>query len=139
LIRYTLVEKPLAAIVDGAEPITETTTASSNFGAREDYTYLSMSSGELTGDRTFDVEGHTRALICTANGTAIHLNVAWASNRKYIQHIQIHGVEAGATIAPGDESFVIHGTKARTLSTNTRTPKPTDVYDAEWSYFFGIL
>ncbi|MFC6726603.1 Gfo/Idh/MocA family protein, partial [Halobium palmae] len=66
-------------------------TAGSHFGSREDYTYLSMWGGEPTGDRTFDVEDHARALVRTVDGPTIHLNVTWASNREDVQHVQVLG------------------------------------------------
>jgi predicted dehydrogenase len=126
-------------VLDFPEIESVSATAGAHFGSKDDYTYLNMWGGDPTGDRTFDVEDHARAIIRTVDGTTIHINIAWASNREGVQHIQILGDEAGATIDPGKDSFEVHSTKHGSLSDDTRQPPSVDVYEAEWSYFFDVL
>lgn len=126
-------------VLDFPEIESVSATAGSHFGSKNDYTYLDMWGGDPTGDRTFDVEDHARAIIRTVEGTAIHINIAWASNREDVHHIQVLGDEAGATIDPGDDSFEVHSTKHGSLSNDIRQPPSVDVYEAEWSYFFDVL
>lgn len=118
---------------------TVSATAGSHFGSKEEYTYLDMWGGDPIDDAHFDVEDHARALIRTTEGTAIHLNVAWASNRESVQHVHVLGDEAGATLAPSEDGITINTTKNGCLSSETLRHTERDPYAAEWQYFFDVL
>ncbi|WP_122090469.1 Gfo/Idh/MocA family protein [Halalkalicoccus subterraneus] len=69
--------------------------ARSEFGTREDYTYLQMW-GDDTGHERFDVEDSVSAFIRCADGQTISLEVAWAANRPTDDEFVIRGTDAGA-------------------------------------------
>jgi len=114
-------------------------SAGTQFGDREDYTYLSMWGGDPTDDAEFDVEDHARAMIRTEDDTTIHINVAWASNRAPRQHVEILGDDAGAKLVPGEDSVTVYSTTRNTLSETELVAPEQDCYTAEWAYFFDVL
>lgn len=67
------------------------------FGVREDYTYLEMHGRDEGPDR-YDVEDSVRAFIRTADGTTISLNAAWAVNQPDDTTLTVTGAEGGAKI-----------------------------------------
>jgi predicted dehydrogenase len=79
----------------------------SQFGGREDYTYLDMW-GEDAGPGAFDVDDSTSALLTCADGRTITLECAWAADREPTDEFVIQGTEAGATLDRGSESLTIH-------------------------------
>jgi predicted dehydrogenase len=74
----------------------------SQFGNREDYTYIDMW-GEDEGPEGFDVEDSATAFIRCADDKTVSLEVAWAANRPAKQEYVLRGTEAGATLARGEE------------------------------------
>ncbi|RDI70190.1 Gfo/Idh/MocA family protein [Halopelagius longus] len=115
-------------------------TTGSHFGVKaQEYTYLEMWGGDPVEDGTFDVEDHVRALVRTADGSAIHLNCAWASNTEPVQHVQVRGDEGGATLTPGDDGLTVHTTREDSLADHTFETPDGDPYEAEWEYFFEVL
>lgn len=79
----------------------------SQFGGREDYTYLEMW-GEDAGSETFDVDDSATALITCANGATITFTCAWAADREPTDEFVIQGTEAGATFDRQSEELTIH-------------------------------
>ncbi|NGM70558.1 Gfo/Idh/MocA family oxidoreductase [Natronolimnobius sp. AArcel1] len=72
----------------------------SQFGGREDYTYLEMY-GDDAGPDSFNVDDSVSAFIRCANGRTISLEVAWAANRPPNDEFLIRGTKAGARVRPG--------------------------------------
>ncbi|WP_129113764.1 Gfo/Idh/MocA family protein [Halegenticoccus tardaugens] len=77
--------------------------ARSEFGSRDDYAYLEMW-GDDAGTGAFDVEDSAMAMLQTADGQTVSLDVAWATNGEREETISLRGTEAGATLdkAAGD-------------------------------------
>lgn len=128
------------SVLDFPEIRSVSASSGSHFGSDEDYTYLSMWGGEPREDATFDVDDHTRALIHTADGATIHLNVAWASNNEPRRRLRVYGDEAGAMAAGGDtDELTVYGTDGDALSTDTLEHPATNRFEAEWQYFVSVL
>ncbi|WP_049916082.1 Gfo/Idh/MocA family protein [Halococcus morrhuae] len=79
----------------------------SQFGDREDYTYLGMW-GEDVGPSEFDVDDSTTALLTCADGQTIAFECAWAADREPTDEFVLQGTEAGATFDRGSEELTIH-------------------------------
>lgn len=82
-------------LLDFPEVVEVTGTVRSEFGTREDYTYLQMW-GDDAGHERFDVEDSVNAFIRCANGETISLDVAWAANRPSNNEFVLRGTDAGA-------------------------------------------
>ncbi|WP_435362067.1 Gfo/Idh/MocA family protein [Haloarchaeobius sp. DFWS5] len=80
--------------------------ARSEFGDRDDYTYLNMWGKD--GDGDFTVDDSANALIRCADGRTVALETSWASNRPPENTYTIHGTEAGAAVDRKDESLTIY-------------------------------
>jgi predicted dehydrogenase len=80
-------------------------TARSQFGGRDDYTYLRMWGED--GDGAFDVDDSVTALVRCAGGRTLSLEVAWAANRDPDHDVVVRGTGGGATVDPttGDLRF----------------------------------
>ena len=133
------------SILDFPEVETASASMESAFGTKPDYTYLSMWGGNPIEGGGFDVEDSVRALLRTADGTAIHLHTAWASNTASEQAITIRGDEAGITVSPGG---VDDGSSpaARLYSADREALTETglylpegDAFTAEWRYFVDVV
>lgn len=79
----------------------------SQFGGREDYTYLGMW-GEDIGPSEFDVDDSTTALLTCADGQTIAFECAWAADREPTDEFVLQGTEAGATFDRRSEELTIH-------------------------------
>jgi predicted dehydrogenase len=81
----------------------------SEFGTREDYTYLFMW-GEDDSEGEFDVDDSATAFIRCAKDRTISLDIAWAANQPNDDSITVRGTDAGARFDRGDESLDVYGT-----------------------------
>lgn len=86
----------------------------SQFGTRDEYTYLDMF-GEDSGPGQFDVDDSTTAFLSCADGQTISLECAWAADREPTDEFVVQGTEAGATLDRGTEDLTIH--RAETIGT----------------------
>lgn len=116
-------------------------TSRSQFGTKDDYTYLNMWGGDPVEDATFDVDDHTRALIHTEAGHTIHLHVSWASNTDPRQRLRVYGDEAGATVSTSgtDAETIVHSTDGDALSTTELEYPSTNTFVEEWRYFLEVI
>ncbi len=83
----------------------------SEFGTREDYTYLQMW-GEDAGHERFDVEDSVNAFIRCAGGRTISLDVAWAANHPTDNEFVVRGTDAGASFDRASGEMTIYETSA---------------------------
>jgi predicted dehydrogenase len=83
----------------------------SEFGKRDDYTFVHMW-GDDSGADGFDVEDSASAFIRAADGNTVSLEVAWATNRPTNDDFVIRGTEAGATFDRGSNELTIHEASA---------------------------
>lgn len=120
---------------------TVSATADAHFGDREDYTYLKMWGGDPVDDPTFDVEDTVRAVLRTADGTTLHLHVAWAANREAEQRIVLSGDEAGVTATiDGDGAHATrYGTDGDALTDTTLRHGPGSAWARQWEYFADVV
>lgn len=79
----------------------------SQFGIREDYTYLDMW-GADAGSGAFDVDDSATALVTCADGRTIAFECAWAADREPTDEFVMLGTEAGATLDRGSEDLTVH-------------------------------
>lgn len=93
-------------MLDFPEVVEVSGTARSEFGTREDYTYLQMW-GNDDGHERFDVEDSASAFIRCGNGETISLDVAWAANRPSNNEFVLRGTNAGAHLdrSSGEMTF----------------------------------
>ena len=82
----------------------------SEFGGREDYTYLETR-GPDAGPGGFDVDDSTTALLRCAGGQTVALESAWAANRERTDEFVLRGTEAGATLDRQTGDLVLHETR----------------------------
>ncbi|OVE85433.1 Gfo/Idh/MocA family protein [Natronolimnobius baerhuensis] len=71
--------------------------ATSEFGPREDYSYLDMW-GEDGEARMYDVEDSVHAFLEFENGCTASIEVAWATNAESVHSYDVRGTEAGASL-----------------------------------------
>jgi len=109
----------------------------SQFGDREDYTYLSMW-GDDQGAEGFDVEDSASAFIRCAGGKTVSLEVAWATNRPPEQEYVLRGSGAGATFDKGGGELTVHETSTEGgghMSDAAVETRDRDAHAAEQAYF----
>lgn len=82
----------------------------SEFGGREDYTYLETR-GSDDGPGGFDVDDSTTAMLGCADGRTVTLETAWAANREPTDEFVLRGTEAGATLDRMTGDLVVHETR----------------------------
>lgn len=113
----------------------------SEFGGRDDYTYLHMW-GEDAEDPAFDVEDHATAFLRTAEGQTVSLEAAWASNRPPNNEFVVEGTEGGATLDRAENSLTIHEVEdagvAHFRDTEVETAEE-DTHRREQAYFFDAV
>ncbi|MGB9965807.1 Gfo/Idh/MocA family protein [Halobacterium hubeiense] len=113
----------------------------SEFGTREDYTYLDMW-GNDAEDVVFDVDDHATAFVRTAEGQTLSLEVAWAANRPPNNEFVVEGTEGGATLDRNDGALTIHevgdGGAAHFRDTDVET-REEDAHALEQQYFFDAV
>jgi predicted dehydrogenase len=123
-------------------PDVETVSAvtGANFGTRDDYTHLSMWGGDPEPDPEFSTEDYARALVRTADGTALHLHCTWAGNTDPRKNVRVQGTEAGLTVTETDDSDpVLYGTD-RGVLTDTALQHPEEgPFERQWSYFADVV
>lgn len=90
------------------EPTEVLGSVRSEFGCRDDYTYVDTWRSE-TGTGGFDVEDSATAFVQFANGATLSLDVAWAANRPPNDELVIRGTEAGATFDRRTGDLTVHG------------------------------
>ncbi|MFC4449379.1 Gfo/Idh/MocA family protein [Halorussus aquaticus] len=93
--------------LDFPEVVEVTGDTRSEFGGRDDYTYLEMY-GEDVEDAEFDVDDHASAYIRTAEGQSISLEVAWATNRPPNNEFVAQGTDGGATFDRETGDLTVH-------------------------------
>lgn len=81
--------------LDFPEIVEVSGVARSEFGGRDDYTYIDMW-GDDSGPEDFDVDDSVSAFIRTAEGATVSLEAAWATNRPENNDFFVRGTEAGA-------------------------------------------
>ncbi|MEF8850831.1 MAG: Gfo/Idh/MocA family oxidoreductase [Haloarculaceae archaeon] len=109
----------------------------SQFGDREDYTYLQMW-GDDQGPAGFDVEDSASAFLRCADGKTVSLEVAWAANRPPEQEYVLRGTEAGATFDRGAGELTVHETDPKGgghMSDAAIETADRDAHAAEQAYF----
>lgn len=132
----------LALYVLDFPEITEITgVARSEFGTREDYTYLQMW-GEDTGHERFDVEDSVSAFIRCAEGQTISLDVAWAANRPTDDEFIVRGTDAGARFDRATGEMTLYETSpdgsAHFSDTEVKT-RERDAHTAEQATFLQAV
>lgn len=109
----------------------------SQFGDRDDYTYLEMWGDDST-DGEFTVEDAVSGFIRCANGKTIAVEVAWAANRPPNTDVVFRGTEGGAVLDHGADEVTVYETAAdgapHFLDTAVRTAG-TDAHQAELAMF----
>lgn len=113
----------------------------SEFGDREDYTYIDMY-GPDTDAEHFDVDDSASAFVRFADGSTMSLEVAWATNRPPTNEFVIRGTDAGATYDLGDGNLTIHETDdtgAPHLSDSTIETRDEDAYALEQARFLEAV
>jgi predicted dehydrogenase len=109
----------------------------SQFGGREDYTYLSMW-GDDQGAEGFDVDDSASVFVRCADGKTISLEVAWATNRPPAQEYVLRGSGAGATIDKSAGELTVHETGTEGgghMSDSAIETDGRDAHAAEQAYF----
>lgn len=84
--------------------------ARSQFGGRDDYTYLHMWGEDGTGD--FEVEDSVSGFVRCAAGRTLSLEVAWAANRPPAAELVIRGTDGGARIGLHDGDLTLYESPA---------------------------
>ncbi|MFC7200060.1 Gfo/Idh/MocA family protein [Halospeciosus flavus] len=122
--------------------ITEVTGETrSEFGGREDYTFLEMW-GEDAEEIEFSVDDHATAFVRTADGQSISLEVAWATNRPPTNDFVIQGTEGGATFDRETGDLTIHEVNdvgANHFSDTEIDTREVDTHEREQEYFFDAV
>ncbi|WP_440005921.1 Gfo/Idh/MocA family protein [Halomicrococcus sp. SG-WS-1] len=113
----------------------------SQFGDRDDYTYLEMW-GEDTQSGTFTVDDSVTAFVRCADGRTISLEVAWAANRDSNEEFFIRGTQAGARFDKHDDSLTLYETSmvgADHFSDSDVETRQEDPHKAEQRVFFEAV
>lgn len=119
------------------ETVSATTTAA--FGSKSEYTYRHMWGGDPLEDPEFSVEDTVRAFVRTADGTTIHLDCAWASNRTGETSMTFLGSESGVTMDVHSEDATVYSTQHEQLTDTSIDPVDADLFAEEWEYFEAVL
>jgi predicted dehydrogenase len=98
-------------LLEYPDPVEVSGVTRSEFGDREDYTYLHMW-GDDRGAERFDVEDAARAFVRCADGRTLSLDVAWATNRPDEQTYVLEGIDAGATYDRSEGELTVHRTES---------------------------
>jgi predicted dehydrogenase len=115
----------------------------SEFGKRDDYTFVHMW-GDDNGADGFDVEDSASAFIRDADGNTVSLEVAWATNSPTNDEFVIRGTDAGATFDRGNGELTIH--EARSFDDDQHHFSDTEIetregdsHDAEQAAFLEAV
>ncbi|NGM70822.1 Gfo/Idh/MocA family oxidoreductase [Natronolimnobius sp. AArcel1] len=114
----------------------------SDFGSREEYTYLEMW-GEDAGPAGFDVDDSASAFVRCADDRTIALEVAWATNRPSTHEFVASGTESAAQfdLLEGDlRLYSVGPDKPNHLEDTAIETRQNDTHRAEQRAFFdGIV
>mgnify|MGYP006274881787 CR=1 FL=1 len=92
--------------LDFPEVVEVSGVARSEFGGRDDYTYIDMW-GDDSGPEDFDVDDSVSAFIRTADGATVSLEAAWATNRPENNDFFVRGTEGGAHFDRGSGDLTL--------------------------------
>ncbi|MFC6785572.1 Gfo/Idh/MocA family protein [Halobaculum halobium] len=92
--------------LDFPEIVEVSGVARSEFGGRDDYTYIDMW-GDDSGPEDFDVDDSVSAFIRTADGATVSLEAAWATNRPENNDFFVRGTEGGAHFDRGSGELTL--------------------------------
>ncbi|WP_101295810.1 Gfo/Idh/MocA family protein [Halegenticoccus soli] len=113
----------------------------SEFGNRDDYRYLEMW-GDDAGAGAFDVEDSAMALLQTADGQTVSLDIAWATNGEWEETISLRGTEAGATLDKAEGHLTLYETRdvgtTHHVDSAVRVPEQ-DCKEAQAECFLGAV
>ncbi|WP_327052638.1 Gfo/Idh/MocA family protein [Halomicrococcus gelatinilyticus] len=126
---------------DFPEVVEVSGTVRSQFGGREDYTYLEMW-GEDTESGRFTVDDSVTAFVRCADDKTISLEVAWAANREPNKQYHVRGTEAGARFDKRDDSLTLYETSmvgADHFSDSEVATRQEDPHKAEQRVFFEAV
>ncbi len=132
----------LSLYVLGFPPLSEASGVTrSEFGRREDYTYLEMW-GNDAGPSAFDVEDSASAFVRTDDDRTISLEVAWATNRPATHEFVVHGTEAAARFDLLENDLTVHtastGGPNALEDTSVRT-RDVDTHKLEQAVFLDAI
>ena len=124
-------------VLDFPDVIEVSATTRSEFGTRDDYSYMHMW-GDDEGPEAFDVEDSASAFIRTADGATVSLEVAWATNRPRTDEYVIRGTDAGAIYDRKSQDLTLYETRTAGADHFTETAIDTpdrNSHAAEVDYF----
>jgi len=128
------------AVLDFPDVETVSAVTGANFGTRDDYTYLSMWGGDPEPDPEFSTEDYARALVRTADETALHLHCTWAGNTDPRKNVRLQGTEAGLTVTENDDSDpTLYGTDRGALTDTALQHPDGGPFERQWSYFADVV
>ncbi len=113
----------------------------SDFGSREEYTYLEMW-GDDAGPAGFDVDDSASAFVRCGDDRTISLEVAWATNRPSTHEFVARGTESAARfdLLDGDLRLYSVGTEPpHHLEDTTIETRQNDTHRAEQRAFFADI
>ncbi|ELY48317.1 Gfo/Idh/MocA family protein [Natronorubrum sulfidifaciens] len=113
----------------------------SEFGSREEYTYLEMW-GDDSGPDAFDVDDSASGFIRCADNRTISLEVAWATNRPPTHDFVVRGTEAAARFDLLENELTIHSASsdgADHFVDTTIEPAENDPHADEQRAFFEAI
>lgn len=128
-------------LLDFPEIVEVSGSTRSEFGAREDYTYLQMW-GEDTGHERFNVEDSVTAFIRCAGDRTISLDIAWAANRPTDNTFTVRGTDAGAQLDRASGDLTIYETSpegAAHFSDTDIETRERDAHAAEQATFLQAV
>lgn len=113
----------------------------SEFGGREDYSYVNMW-GEDSGPEGFDVDDSASAFIRGAGGETVSLEVAWAVNRPTTDEFVVRGTEAGARFDRESHDLSVyeaHSAGSHHFADTDIETRDTDTYVEEQRVFLEAV
>ncbi|MFA9426475.1 Gfo/Idh/MocA family protein [Natronorubrum sp. A-ect3] len=113
----------------------------SEFGSREEYTYLEMW-GDDSGPDAFDVDDSASGFIRCADNRTISLEVAWATNRPPTHDFVVRGTEAAARFDLLENELTIHSASSNGADhfvDTTIEPKENDPHADEQRAFYEAI
>ena len=128
-------------LLDGPDVSTVSGVTRSEFGAREEYTYLDMW-GEDSGPEAFDVDDSASAFIRCAGNRTISLEVAWATNRPPTHEFVVRGTAAAARFDLLENELTIHAASSQGgdhFADTTIEPRENDAHTDEQRAFFEAI
>jgi len=127
--------------LDFPEVVEVSGVARSEFGGRDDYTYIDMW-GDDSGPEDFDVDDSVSAFIRTADGATVSLEAAWATNRPENNDFFVRGTEAGARFDRGNGDLTLFENGiggGHHLTDTTVDTREVDTHRAEQAAFLEAV